>query len=1049
MKKKLQTHLKHSCKAPFRFSLLKWVLLIVFSTSLLNASYAVSRKITELSPETTLSWVLNGKVVDEQGLPLPGASVKVKGTSRGMVTDINGGFILEIDNEKDVVVVSFVGYKTKEVTPGTARKITIPLEPDEKNNKLNEVVVVGFGKQKKVSVTGAVSETPIKNIQRIATPSLSNALAGSMPGIITRQTSGEPGYDGAQVFIRGFGTFGNANRSPLILVDGIQRDINTVNVQEVESITMLKDASATAVYGVQGANGVILITTKRGAQGKPKVVFRTETAQLSALRLPNYINGGDYASLINEARANEGLPERYKPEEIKKYYDGSDPYLYPSVDWTNTVLKKNTWQNINNLGITGGNDIIRYYTNVGYTIENGIYKQDPGNIYNNNAKLQRYNYRSNVDINLSKTISLELGVGGIIQQGNYPGKSAPAIFDALRITSPINFPVTNPDGSIAGKTTSYLQNNPFGFVSRSGYTRQDRNALQGTFGAKWDLSNLVTQGFSLAGRFAYDHSYSASTDRFKGYAIRQYLGKDTNGNDIYAQPDIREEAAIGYGRNDDANRTIYQEISANYNRTFSDKHAVSGLILYNRREQINLTAATSILNLPYRRQGIAARATYGYDNRYLAEFNMGYNGSENFPQGKQYGFFPSGSLGWVVSNEKFWKVKPITTLKIRGSYGQVGNDAIGGRRFLFLTTINKLGGSTFFGDNQGFYQGYDEDQIGNMNVSWEVSTKANLGLDMELFDGKVVLQVDAFHEKRTGILIQRGTIPDVTGISPATVPFANLGEAKNKGIDALLEFKNNYKSSFFYSVRGTFTYAKSILVKNDEPKQRYAYQSAVGLPIDQPFGLVALGFFKDQADINNSPKQKYITDLKPGDIKFQDTNGDGVVDDFDRVAIGYARTPQIVYGLGGTIGYKGFEASIFFTGVANVSTFVDGPSMYPFQMGEGTFNILQEYYNNRWTPQTPNAKYPRASPMQNPNNNQTSTLFLRNGAYVRLKSAEIAYNFKIKPLKKYGLESVRTFINGANLVTWDHIKVIDPESEYGVGGYPLQRTLNAGFQLTF
>ncbi|WP_239494988.1 SusC/RagA family TonB-linked outer membrane protein [Pedobacter yulinensis] len=992
------------------------------------------------------SWVLKGKVVDENGDALAGASVRVKNSTRNMVTDVSGNFIIEIEQESEILVISYVGYKTKEQLAGTLRTVTIRLEPDEENQKLNEVVVVGFGKQKKVSVTGAVSEAPIKNIQRIATPSLSNALAGSMPGIVTRQASGEPGFDGGQVFIRGFGTW--ANRSPLILVDGVQRDINTVNVQEVESLTMLKDASATAVYGVQGANGVILITTKRGALGKPKVIFRTETAALTAMRMPEYINGGEYASLINEARANVALPARYTPEEIRKFYDGSDPYLYPNVDWTNTVLKKNTWQSLNNLGVSGGNEIVKYYTNVGYTIQNGIYRQDPSNIYNNNAQLQRYNYRSNVDINLSKTLAIDLGVGGIIQQGNYPGRSAPAIFDALKVTSPINFPVTNPDGSIAGKTTSYLQNNPYGFVTRSGYTRQDRNTIQGTFGARWDLGKLLTQGLSLNGRFAYDHSYAASTDRFKAYAIRQYLGKDAAGKDIYASPNIREEQAIGYGLNNGASRAIYQEASANYNRAFG-KHTLTGLLLYNRREYIDLTASSSINNLPYRRQGIAARATYAYDKRYLAEFNMGYNGSENFPDGKQYGFFPSGSVGWVVSNEKFWNPKVINNLKIRASYGQVGNDAIGGRRFLFLTTINKGGQSTFFGDNQAYFQGYDEDQIGNADVTWEVSNKANLGLDLELFNGAITLQVDAFKEKRNGILIQRGVIPRVTGFYPWAIPYANLGEAKNHGLDGMLEFKQNFASSFFYNVRGTFTYARSILVKNDDPIPKYDYQSFIGQRIDQPLGLVALGFFKDQAEIDASPQQKYMTNVRPGDIKYQDTNGDNVIDDFDRVPIGYARTPEIVYGAGGTIGYKGFELGLFFTGAANVSTFVDGPSMYPFQMGEGTYNILREYYDNRWTPSNPEARYPRASPMENPNNNRTNSLYLRNGAYLRLKSAEVAYGFKISGLRRFGLESVRAFVNGMNLITWDHIKVIDPESNYGTGGYPLQRSINGGLQLTF
>lgn len=988
--------------------------------------------------------VITGKVTAAaNGKPLPEVNVIVKGTPIGTATYPDGTYAIKVE-KNTTLVFTYVGYETQQIPVGELTELNVALK--QQSSTLGDVVVVGFGKQKKISVTGAISGVPVSNLQRIATPSLSNALAGSMPGIITLQSSGEPGYDGAAVFIRGFGTW--ANRSPLILVDGVERDINNLNTQEIESFSILKDASATAVYGVRGANGVILITTKRGKMGKPQVVFRTENASLTAQRLPDYINGAEYAGLINEALNNDHLPVKYTPEELQKFKDHSDPYLYPDVDWSDAVLKKNTFQSINNLSVTGGSEIVKYYTNVGYTILNGIYKQDPTNAYKTNAQMKRYNFRSNVDINVSKTISVELGVGGVIQQGNYPGTRAPDIFDALKITSPINYPKVNPDGSIAGASTSYLQNNPWGLVTRAGYTRQDANTLQGTFSGKWDLSSLVTEGLSVRGMFSYDHYYFASTERNKLYAIQQYQGKDNNGNDLYAK--IREEQPMGYTVINRANRAIYTELAMNYNRSFGG-HNVTGMILGNRREYIDLTANTTINNLPFRRQGLAGRITYNYKNRYLAEVNAGYNGSENFPEGKQYGFFPSASAGWVISNENFWHIKAISNLKIRGSYGQVGNDQISNdaRRFLFLTTINRKGQSYLFGDNQRLYQGFDEAQLGNDNVTWEVATKSNIGMDLELFDGAVTLQVDGFKENRTGILIQRGVIPRITGYYPGILPYANLGKAKNSGLDALLEVKRTIHSGFFYSFRGTFTYARSICTQNDEPIPKYAYQSFVGQPIDQPMGLVALGFFKDQSDIDKSPKQNFMEQVRPGDIKYQDKNGDNVIDDYDQVPIGYPRTPQIVYGAGASFGYKGFELSVFFTGAAQASLFVDGPSMYAFQMGLGTFNILHEYYDNRWTPENTNAKYPRVSPLQNPNNNRTSTQFLQNASYLRLKSAEIAYNIKLKHGSRPGLEGIRLFINGYNLMTWDKIKVIDPESEYGTGGYPLQRSVNFGTQLTF
>lgn len=987
---------------------------------------------------------VTGRVMDEQGELLIGVNVIEEGTSNGVVTDINGTYTITLSKDNSTLILTYVGFREKRQKVGNQNILDVQL--DENVEALDELVIVGYGTQKKVSVTGAVSDVQIENVQRIATPSLSNALAGSMPGIVSRQSSGEPGYDGSAIFIRGFGTW--ENRNPLVLVDGIQRDINNINTQEIESLTILKDASATAVYGVQGANGVILITTKRGKIGKPKIVFRSEVAALSALRLPNYINGYEYASLMNEAQSNVGNAPVYNEEELGYFRDGSQPYFYPDVDWVNTILKKNTSQTINNLSVSGGTEMIRYYTNVGYTLLNGIYKQDPDNEWNNNAQMKRYNFRSNVDINLSKTLTMELGIGGIIQKGNYPGRSAPDIFNALRITSPINFPVVNPDGSVAGGQTSYLQENPYGLVARSGYSTQDRNTLQGTFGAKWDLSTLVTKGLSVRGLFSYDYYNFAWNDRRKPYAIRQLLSQDEDGDYYYRQPDIREEAPMNYSAGNSANRSYYSEAAINYNRNFG-MHGLAGLLLFNQRDFVEITAGSSLFNLPYRRNGLASRITYDFDNRYLVEYNMGYNGSENFPSGKQYGFFPSVSLGWIMSNEKFWNVDVINNLKLRASAGQVGNDAIGGRRFLFLSTMARGGQSYFFGDNQALYEGINEDQLGNPDVTWEVATKYNLGLDLQMFNGMFNLQIDAFKEDRSGILIQRGVVPRVAGYYPWSIPYANLGEAENYGIDGLLEIKKTTAQGFFYSIRGNITYAISKRTKDDLPTYLYPYQNPIGNLIDQPFGLISLGLFQSEKEIKESPRQTFMDEVRPGDIKYMDVNGDGVVDIYDRVPIGYARTPQFVYGTTLIGAYKGFELSLFFQGVARTSLFIDGPSMYPFQMGLGTYNIMREYYDNRWTPENPNGKYPRASNMNNPNNNRSSTHYLQDASYLRLKSAEVAYTLEGEKMQNIGVQSLRLFINGANLFTWDKVKIIDPESNYGTGGYPLQRITNFGVQVTF
>ncbi|WP_207434810.1 SusC/RagA family TonB-linked outer membrane protein [Sabulibacter ruber] len=990
---------------------------------------------------------ITGKVTDEKGGPLPGVTVLLKGSTIATATDANGSFELSVPDEKGVLIITMIGYEPQEVPIASSvvrnqAVLNVTMRPDAK--ALEEVVVVGFGTQKKVSVTGAVSTVSTTELQQTATPSLSNAIGGRLPGIVTRQASGEPGFDAAQIYIRGLGTW--VNRAPLILIDGVERDINSINAQEVESFSILKDASATAVYGVRGANGVILITTKRGVKGKPKITFRTESAMLTAMRLPDYITGPEYANLINEALVNEGKAPRYSEAELDKFRTGSDPYLYPNVDWVDQVLKKNTFQTINNLSIVGGGDVVRYYTNVGYTLQNGIYKEDERNTYQTNAQIKRYNFRSNVDITLSKSLSMELGLGGIIRHGNYPGVPAGGIFNALRIISPIQYPVFNPDGSLGGGA-AWLGENPYGQSTQSGYTVQDHNTLQGTFGTRWDLSSLVTPGLSVQGRFAYDHYYQAAIDRFKAYELRQYRGKDDQGNDLYTT--IREESPLGFNVLNYANRAVYYEASANYDRSFG-KHALTGLALYNRREYIDLIrpGITSTANLPYRREGFAGRFTYGFDERYLLEFNMGYNGSENFPRGKRFGFFPSVAAGWIVSGEKFWKLDFVNHLKFRASHGQVGNDQIG-PRFIYNTTINRAGQSYLFGENMAFFQGFDEALIGNPNVTWEVSTKTNLGMDLELFNGKVALQVDAFRENREGILLQRRDVLQVVGIYPWIVPFANIGKVKNQGFDAQLTIRNSTTNGFYYSLNSNFTFSRNKVIENDEPTPKYPYLAREGQRIDQPFGLISLGLFRDQEDIANSPRQTFMDVVRPGDIKYKDVNEDGVIDTYDQVAIGHPRTPEIMYGMGGTLGYKAFEISVFFSGVANTSLFVDGPSMYAFELGMGTYNILREYYDNRWTPQNPNAKYPGVITAENRNNYRSSTHYLQDASYLRLKNAEVAYNVPKPFLDKIKLSDARIFINGTNLYTWDKIKVIDPESNYGTGGYPLQRVINFGAQVTF
>ncbi|MEC5145278.1 TonB-dependent receptor [Chitinophaga sp. 212800010-3] len=999
-----------------------------------------------------VSWVLSGKVTNEKEEALPGATIKVLGTSKGVVTDVYGKFLIEIGNENDSLSVTFIGYKTQVIHPGNNRTITIKLLPDPESQKLNDVVVVGFGKQKKVSVTGAVSTVKISEVQQSATASLSNAIGGRLPGIITRQSSGEPGYDAASVFIRGFSTI-NGNRAPLVLVDGIERDMNNINVQEIESFSVLKDASATAVYGIRGANGVILINTKRGVEGRPKVSFRTETARLTALRLPEYINSYEYGILCNEAMANVGKPAFFTPEEIQKFKDHSDPYLYPDVDWISTTLKKNTMQTINNLSLIGGNQTFRYFTNVGFTMVDGIYKEDPAVPYKTNSSMKRYNFRSNVDVNVTRNLKIDLSLGGIIQNSNYPGAPSWAIFDYLRWTPNNAFPVKNPNGSVPAKN-GFLNRSPYVVSTQTGYEKQFRNTIQSSLGTTWDLSSLVTKGLSVRGLFAYDFYNFMNNTRFKVPATFQYLGKDNNGVDQYLP--IGAEQALSYGKGYDANRASYLELSVNYDRAFG-KHRVGGLLLGNRREYVNLSADNSIGNIPFRRQGLASRVTYDYDSRYLLEFNAGYNGSENFPKGKRYGLFPSAAAGWIVSNESFWNKNIISSLKIRGSYGQVGNDQIGGARFLYLSTIDKGADNYPFGDNQTTQTGsFKENLIGNPNVTWEVSTKANVGVDMELLNGRITLTVDAFKERRSGILIRRGQIPISAGYPDNIIPYANLGIVSNKGIDGSLEIKNRTKSGFYYAFQGNFTFARNKILEDDSPEKPLAYQNSRGQSIDRLYGYEAIGLFKDQADIDKSPSQTSLQAIiHPGDIKYKDLNGDGKIDASDQTFFGYSRTPEIMYGFGGTVAWKGFDASIFFTGAARTSIFIHGRSIFAFRDGVDTYNVMREYFDNRWKPgaDNTNARYPSVIDVKSTNNYVTNTLYVRNGNYLRLKSAEIGYSLNQALMKRIGISGIRVFLNGTNLAIWDHVKIMNPENDdngdNGEGGYPLQSSINIGVQVNF
>lgn len=1017
---------------------------ISFSTIKL-ASLSLILLLLPLNAAAQEKGTVSGVIMDISGVPMTGTTVSNEARSIGVMASKDGNYTISGLVKGEKIYYDYLGYQTVIIVYDGQEQQNVVMR--EATQTINDAVVVGYGVQKKVSVTGALTTIAPKVLESKPTVSLSNILGGSMPGIISRQSTGEPGNDYATIYIRGMATWGD--KSPLIMVDGVERDINLINPQEIESFTVLKDASATAVYGVRGANGVILINTKKGSMGSPKVSFRTESAVLQGLRFPQYINGYEFASMMNEATAHsigstDNLP--WTESELQKYKDGSDPYLYPNVNWVDEILNKTAYQTINNINVNGGNEIIRYFLNVGYTSQTGLFRQDPSYKYDTNTKSDRYNFRSNTDVNLTKDLVFSLSLGGIFQDKTYPGTSSDAIFSSMRQNSPISMPVRNPDGT-PGSGASAIVLNPWALTTQSGYAKQFISTIQSTANLKWDLSNLITKGLSLSSKFSYDMYYANYNTRYISYEMKRYMGKTDTGEDEYNN--IREQGTMSYSVGNSANRSYYWDLALNYDRAFNEIHNVSAMLLYNRRDFKDLTAGTSLYNLPYRQQGIAGRFTYDYSHKYLAEFNFGYNGSENFKAGRRYGFFPSLSLGWTASEENFWKnlFGDDVYFKVRGSYGIVGNDQIGGDRFLFISTV-RYGNGAYFGSTQQYMSGIYEDKIA-ADVTWEKSYKSDFGFDLKLFNEKLTIQADLFNEDRKDILLRRGTIPIVTGITAST--YANIGEVNNKGVDAMIEYKTTTTDGLFISGYGNFTYAHNYIIEDDSPAPSYSYLDTRGHSIGQTFGYVALGLFKDEEEIAESPIQTFMTTVRPGDIKYKDINNDGSIDSYDQVAIGYPRTPEIMFGFGFSLAYKSWDLSLGFTGATNTSMFLTSEDMWPYSLEYPRYNISREYYDHRWIEGADNseARYPAAINGNSSNNYLVSTLYMRDASYLKLKNAEIGYKLPQKVCDAVKIAGARFFLNGINIFCLDRLGFVDPEVNGGTGNYPQQRTVNIGCQLDF
>lgn len=1001
--------------------------------------------------------------------PAIGATVYLRNSTTGTVTDVNGKYSITVEGIGGVLEFSYIGYKKQEVAVTGQKTIDIVLQPD--TEVLEEVVVVGYGSQKKESVVGAISTLDVTKLT-VPGSSISNALAGQLSGIVAMSRSGEPGKNSAADFyIRGVSSF-KGTSTPLVLVDGIERDLDLVDTDDIASFSILKDASASAVYGVRGANGVILITTKKGSVGKPQVNVRTEFGFTQPTKRPQMLGSAEWAELYNEAYGSQ----YYSPEDIEKYRTNADPDLYPNVDWFDALFDDMAANQRVNLNITGGSDIVKYYVSGAFYNESSIYK-NAGNIYGYNPSIRynKFNFRANVDLNLTKSTVVNFNLANIYEKSFGPGygDTDADIWSYTFMTSPNAFPVQYSDGKLSGPSSD-SGNNPWNMLAHSGYREQFWNSAQSLIGVTQDIGELwkPLKGLTANIKFSWDAWNTTLQRRSKIESFYHARGRAEDGSLIYDRNDKGiwipvhtgdENLSFLIGRS--GTMTRYLEGSLTYNRVFNEIHRVGALLLYNQKIHTNTQAGSGDDALPYKNQGLAARATYAFKDTYFAEVNLGYNGSENFARGHRFGFFPAVAVGWMMSNEKWFQpaTKVIDMLKLKASYGKVGNDDIGGqRRWVYESTIVNSGSWNYGSDGNQGGTGIRIGEVENLNASWEEALKINAGIEFSLFN-KIRVQADYFREERSGIFLQRAGLPAIVGVS--TIPYVNIGETLNQGFDATVEYTHQVNKDLMLTARGNFTFNRNELLNNDEPDWEYKYQNRIGKPFGsgsslQPFGLVAIGLFESQEEIDNSPVQNF-GEYRVGDIKYQDINGDGQIDSQDQIAIGYTNLPEITYGFGGTAQYKNWDFNIFFQGVARTSFFLNGSSIRtPFSSGNmERAAINEDIYGNVWmstnTPeQNANVTYPRLSMGSGgagaSNNSQASTWWLRDGSFLRLKSVEIGYSLPKSLLQKSFIKSLRFYAAGNNLLQFSPFKLWDPEKGSTDGsGYPLNRMFSIGFNANF
>nr|WP_315554689.1 TonB-dependent receptor [Segatella oris] len=1001
---------------------------------------------------------ISGTVTDAAGEALIGVSVTVKDAKGlGTITNIDGKYNIKIQ-QYHTLVFSYIGYKPVSVLVKGDKKVIDVQMSEEKTNAIDEVVVTGLGTQKKLTVTGAITNVDVSQMKQFPSSNFTNALAGNVPGIIAMQSSGQPGKSTSRFWVRGISTFG-ASASAMILVDGFERNnIDDLNIEDIESFSVLKDASATAIYGSKGANGVILITTKHGKAGKININVKGEASYNTRTITPKFIDAPTYANLLNEARVTRNLAPQYQPEELALIRSGLDPDFYPNVDWSKLLLKNGAMSYRADLSMSGGGNTARYFVSLSYVEDQGMYNTDETlrKKYDTNANYKRWNYRMNVDIDVTPTTIIKLGVSGNLNKRNSPGLGDQYLWSELFGFNALSSPVLYSNGYVPAYGNSVPQMNPWVSSTRTGYNEEWDNNIQTNVTVDQKL-DFITKGLSFTGRFGYD-TYNSNHIYYRLWpAMYRANSRDSQGNIIWDK--LFEETSMSQKSGGDGSRHEFLEALLRWDRTFDKLHNFSAVSRFTQDERIQTrNIGTDIKNsVSKRNQGLAGQLTYNYALRYFIDFNFGYNGSENFADHHRYGFFPAFSLAWNVAEEPLVKkaLPWLNMFKLRYSWGKVGNDNMG--RFPYLYTLDYTPNIGYnWGSNltSGTIPGIHYTQMASPNVTWEVARKTDFGFDFVAFDNKFSLTMDYFHEKRTGIFIQRMFLPDITGLE--SYPWANVGAVKSKGFDGNFQYKDHI-GEINWTVRGNITYSKNTILERDEENNVYAYQYGKGYRVNQQRGLIALGLFRDYDDIRNSPKQSWGT-VQPGDIKYKDVNGDGIVDDGDRVAIGATDTPSLIYGLGASVSWRGFDLNLHFQGAGKYTFLINSGAVNAFRDGRWG-NILQGITDNRWissdisgTKETenPNAPYPRLSYGYNLNNQQSSSFWLRNGRFLRLKNLDIGYTLPKPMVNTIHLESVRIYISGQNLITWSPFKLWDPELDSRQRGqiYPITRSFTAGIQIS-